>query len=207
MQSILIADAHTLCREALCDYIRYADKGYETDSVGDYSTLLHMLEARKPDLVLIDTDLPGWSREEVAGLQAKYPQSLKIGLIIPIQHSESAWDTKINGVFPKSLSCKAFLQGIGLVLEGKNFFPSLRDNQVAMEQLAGYRKGPQDFNLTTREKEVLGHLVKGASNKDIARALDLQVVTVKLHVRGICRKMKASNRTQAALFAKEHGWG
>ncbi|MDH5723810.1 MAG: LuxR C-terminal-related transcriptional regulator, partial [Alphaproteobacteria bacterium] len=62
-----------------------------------------------------------------------------------------------------------------------------------------------DFSLTPRETDVLHYLVDGASNKDIARALDLQVVTVKLHVRGICRKLDAKNRTQAALKAQELG--
>jgi len=57
--------------------------------------------------------------------------------------------------------------------------------------------------LTLREKEVLACLMKGASNKEIARELGVQVVTVKLHVRGICRKLGAKNRTQAALIARE----
>lgn len=58
-----------------------------------------------------------------------------------------------------------------------------------------------DMPLTPREKEVLSYLASGASNKDIADALGVQVVTVKLHVRGICRKLNVKNRTQAALKA------
>lgn len=58
-------------------------------------------------------------------------------------------------------------------------------------------------SLTRREIEVLHYLAQGLTNKEIARALDLQVVTVKLHVRGICRKLGAANRTQAALIAHE----
>lgn len=57
-------------------------------------------------------------------------------------------------------------------------------------------------SLTAREREVLLHLGEGASNKDIARALHLQVATVKLHVRGICRKLGVSNRIRAALMAQ-----
>ena len=60
-------------------------------------------------------------------------------------------------------------------------------------------------DLTPRESEVLEFLLRGASNKEIARSLDLQVVTVKLHVRGICRKLGAKNRTQAALKAQQMG--
>lgn len=52
---------------------------------------------------------------------------------------------------------------------------------------------------------MLGYLLRGASNKEIARALDVQVVTVKLHVRGLCRKLGAANRTQAALKAQKIG--
>jgi len=68
---------------------------------------------------------------------------------------------------------------------------------------AGVADMPDGSNLTRRESEVLSYLLAGASNKDIARALDLQVVTVKLHVRGVCRKLGAKNRTQAALIAQE----
>jgi len=57
--------------------------------------------------------------------------------------------------------------------------------------------------LTQREKQVLSFLSRGVSNKEIAQALDLQVVTIKLHVRGICRKLGVKNRTQAALKAQQ----
>jgi DNA-binding NarL/FixJ family response regulator len=62
-------------------------------------------------------------------------------------------------------------------------------------------------SLTTREREVLDLLTKGMSNKEIARQLELQEVTIKLHVRGICRKLGAKNRTQAALRAVAIGAG
>ena len=59
--------------------------------------------------------------------------------------------------------------------------------------------------FTRREQDVLAHLVHGKKNKDIADALGVKTVTVKLHVRSICRKLNASNRTQAALFVNELG--
>jgi DNA-binding CsgD family transcriptional regulator len=59
----------------------------------------------------------------------------------------------------------------------------------------------EEFRLTPREREVLGHLLKGISNKEIASAMHLQVVTVKMHLRGVCRKLGVRNRTQAALKA------
>ena len=63
----------------------------------------------------------------------------------------------------------------------------------------------EDINLTPRERDVLEFLIQGAANKEIARSLNLQVVTIKLHVRSICKKLGAKNRTQAAMKAYELG--
>lgn len=61
----------------------------------------------------------------------------------------------------------------------------------------------QVVHITKREGDVLQHLVLGRKNKDIADALGVKTVTVKLHVRSICKKLKVENRTQAALKANE----
>ena len=58
-------------------------------------------------------------------------------------------------------------------------------------------------NLTKRETEVLRALSEGKSNKEIARDLGLQEVTIKLHVKTLCRKLEAKNRTQAAMIARD----
>ena len=64
---------------------------------------------------------------------------------------------------------------------------------------------PLAKQLSERELQVLGGLCQGLSNKEIARELDLQEVTIKLHVKTLCRKIEAKNRTHAAMIAKEAG--
>jgi DNA-binding NarL/FixJ family response regulator len=59
--------------------------------------------------------------------------------------------------------------------------------------------------LSSREQEILVLVARGASNKEIARDLDTREPTVKLHVKTLYRKIGASNRTQAAMIAKEAG--
>jgi DNA-binding NarL/FixJ family response regulator len=59
--------------------------------------------------------------------------------------------------------------------------------------------------LTPRELDVLKRLCRGMANKEIARELDLQEVTVKLHIKTLYRKIEAKNRTHAAMIAKEAG--
>ena len=184
----------------MCDYIRHTDAGLSVKGVADCHGLYHHTSAdKKPDLVLVNEDTPGW--------EAGRLQGIKIGMIVSMAEERLLLDPSLHGVFPKTLSCKSFLGGIRDILAGKTFFPSAEEDQGLHSAPSYARRTPQDFSLTAREKEVLSYLVKGQSNKDIARALDLQVVTIKLHVRGICRKMRVTNRTQAALTAKENGWG
>jgi two-component system nitrate/nitrite response regulator NarL len=59
--------------------------------------------------------------------------------------------------------------------------------------------------LTPREREIIVMLASGASNKEVARTLDLAESTVKIHVQGILRKLNLSSRVQAAVYAVEHG--
>lgn len=203
MHSILIADSHNLYREALCNYIGEASTQYKVDGVTDYKEMVACLERGPHDLLLIESELPGWEAQADIFLQEH--DTLVIGLIVPL-HGEHERNPRVKGVFPKTLSCKAFIAGIEDIFSGRNFFPSADISDTHAMPFA-FPAGKREFGFTAREREVLTYLVKGMTNKDIARALDLQVVTVKLHVRGLCRKMKAANRTQAALLAKENGWG
>ena len=61
--------------------------------------------------------------------------------------------------------------------------------------------------LSEREEQILKGLVKGLSNKIIARKLDIAEATVKVHMKSILRKIRVANRTQAAVWALERGYG
>lgn len=196
---IIIADSHTVCREALSAYLCHADETIDISCVGDYASLTGTLSAGAPvDMLLLDSDLPGLP--EPAGemdFSDAYP-ALHIGIMMA--HT-AASDSGPN-IFPKALGGKAILDGVYCILSGQDFRPVSRQ---WVEDSMPY-KTQDECRLTQRERQVLGHLLQGAANKEIARAMDLQIVTVKLHVRGICRKIGAKNRTQAALIAKENGW-
>lgn len=194
MSHIIIADTHNLYREALCSYLKNVEPDLSIEGFADIGQLAAQLENMHADLVLVDGDLP--DRTILTGV--------KTAIIVRRMQENMALDASLHGVFLRDLSCRAFVDGIRDILSGGTFFSSEAD--IVDVPLVSPVVKAQDFSLTSREKEVLSYLVKGQSNKDIARALDLQVVTVKLHVRGICRKMKAANRTQAALTAKENGW-
>lgn len=77
--------------------------------------------------------------------------------------------------------------------------------QLMTEKVEEPAAHPLKDKLTRREFEVLQGLVDGLSNKEIGRRLELQEVTVKLHVKTLCRKLDARNRTNAAMIAKNAG--
>ncbi|PZQ48440.1 MAG: hypothetical protein DI551_01420, partial [Micavibrio aeruginosavorus] len=183
MQTILIADSHKLCREALCDYIRHAGNNITIYTTGHYKELQEMVrDVPPPDLVIIDEDLAGMEENGHDLDRLQIADSSKIALIVTNAYDRARLPSLVVGAFPKTLSCKAFMAGIQDMLAGQMFFPEFVPLTEYPYGISN-KKHTQELALTAREREVLTYLVKGASNKDIARALDLQVVTVKLHVR------------------------
>lgn len=197
MPHILIADTHILCRNSLSAYIEHADPSLRVDCADCWDDVQDRFENGVPDVVLIDEDFY---------IEDNIFRRTKAALMIRNNKDGNMGNADYHGVFPKYLSSKEILAGVQEILAGRTFFPSFRSMPVSFGLVEPVHEQGFDFGLTPREKDVLSYLIKGESNKAIARALDLQVVTIKLHVRGICRKLKALNRTQAALIAKESGW-
>lgn len=222
---LLLADDHTLFRDALVLYIERAEPGSTVALAKDfYEALKKMEEDSEQDLILLDLRMPGMEGlKGLAQMREKYP-SVPIALMSGVaekQDVKAAMDLGAVGYFPKTLSGKALLQAIQDVISGETFLPMDDESGTVMpayyadKKPAGAMNGYVgmeeeqaqlgNVNLTPRETEVLSFLAHGASNKEIATELDLQVVTVKLHVRGICKKLNAKNRTQAALKARALG--
>lgn len=226
VMKLLIADDHTLFRDALVQYIERAEPDASVLLSKDLPGVFDILREEKvfPDLILLDLKMPGMNgMEGLARLREEYPD-VAVSLMSGTAENEDvrrAINMGAMGYFPKTLSGKALLKAIQLVLAGEKFLPidnksneimsSYYDGRKPKERPPSYgessygENSPDKMNLTAREQEVLSFLLDGLSNKEIARSLDLQVVTVKLHVRGIFRKLGAKNRTQAALKAKELG--
>ncbi len=223
---LLIADDHTLFRDALVQYIGRADPDAEVELAKDfYQTEEILKQGDDYDLLILDLRMPGMhGLNGVKTIRKDYPD-LNVALMSGVAENEDvqqALDLGISGYFPKTLSGRALIRAIQSVADGEIYVPLEPDTRYIRpayyddgffkqrSAAGGMSDGSQssydgnDFDLTPREHDVLFYLVTGASNKEIASALNLQVVTVKLHVRGICRKLDAKNRTQAALIARDH---
>tara|TARA_X000000950_G_scaffold97864_1_gene123711 strand:+ start:18434 stop:19123 length:690 start_codon:yes stop_codon:yes gene_type:complete len=213
---LVIADDHTLFRDALIEYIKRSNLNAELVVLKSFDEAYEYLETdNEQDLVILDLRMPGMNGlQGFKTLKEKYPE-IRVALMSGVAEEaqvREAFENGVVGYFPKTMTGKALLQAIKLVLLGERFLPLDHKENTIMPSyftdpdLNAPReyKDTESFDLTPRECDVLSYLVSGASNKEIANALGLQVVTIKLHVRGICRKLDAQNRTQAALIAKEH---
>jgi DNA-binding NarL/FixJ family response regulator len=224
---LLLADDHTLFRDALVQYIKRANPEYEITVCKDFDEAYEDLikDPERYDLVILDLRMPGMDGlGGVERLRDEYPD-MKVAIMSGVAEPEDvrqALELGVCAYFPKTLSGKALIGAIGTVLNGETYVPIEKGSDRFMpayyadEKRANFNYGglsanaetadaEKDINMTPREREVLVYLAQGVSNKEIANALGLQVVTVKLHVRGICRKLEANNRTQAALKATQLG--
>lgn len=206
MQNILIGDRHYLYGEAMAHYIEAVMSGTSVSVAnGDTDFMNKLVKEKGFDLLILDSGLLGRSENMRLGAVRKshpeVPLVLTFGQDEKIMSGESVSEFGVSGIVSKALSCRAMVQVLEKVLTG-----TLSAESAVLPGYHDMQKARPENPFTPREREVLHYLVQGDSNKEIARALDLQVVTVKLHVRGICRKSGARNRTEAALIARENGW-
>lgn len=200
MPSLLIADDHDLVRETIAAYLSTNDL-FKVCTVSSLDGALAVLNDGEPfDLVILDYNMPGMFG--LTGLTSainKHPQQ-KFAIMSGIASTSTARDAMDNGAvafFPKSLTAGSMVDAIKSVINGEVYFPFGENEDIRIA------KESEFYGLTVREKETLLGLCDGKSNKEIARELDLQEVTIKLHVKNILSKLDVKNRTQAALKARD----
>ena len=209
---LLLADDHILFSDALTQYLVRHRPDIHIKTAKDYDEAATvMAENSEISLAILDLCMPGM--DELTGLKhfRKNWPSIPVAIISGVAEIQDVKDVLrlgAIGFFPKTLSGQALIRAIELTLAGERFNPvdyappsPHKSTQEEIPEIP--KKGT--IRLTQREQEVLRYLLTGDTNQEIATALGLQEVTIKLHVRGICRKLSAKNRTQAALRAQEMG--
>ena len=201
---ILLADDHGMVRETISAYLTTEGRAAVV-AVSDYFEAMKALDQKGPfDLVLLDFTMPGMNGlKGLSDAIAKFPDQAFaiVSGTAPNKIAQDAIEEGAIGFLPKTMGAKSLVNAVRFMIAGETFVPaSVLANDGQVEESAFEKQ------LSHREKQVLSGLCKGESNKEIARELDLQEVTIKLHVRTLCKKLNAKNRTQAALIAKEAGF-
>ncbi|MGE5546792.1 MAG: response regulator [Solirubrobacterales bacterium] len=208
---VLLADDHALFREGIRLVLESLVEGpIEVVEASSYVQALAVLRGtggQRFDLGLVDLNMPGM--DGFSGISAISRAAPDLYMVV-ISASEDphdirrALDAGAMGYITKSSSSGAMMDGIRSVLNGETFIsPAIS----LPEPVKGGGDGGEPLRaaLTPRQRDVLGMLSKGKSNKEIARDLDLAEITVKLHVTAILRTLNVENRTQAAILAGKMG--
>lgn len=201
---ILLADDHEMVRDTISAYLETEGRAMVVTEP-NYPSAMKTLSTKGPfDLVLLDFSMPGMNGlDGIQNAIKNYPDQLFAILsgTAPNRIAHEAVEAGAAGFVPKSMGAKSLVNAVRFMIAGETFIPASVLNGGSGGTETEFAK-----QFSQREREVLTGLCRGRANKEIARDLDLQEVTIKLHVRTLCKKLNAKNRTQAALIAKDAGF-
>ena len=200
---ILLADDHDLVRETLASFLQ-TEKSFEIVQAGDFPGAMQKSAEEGPfDLILLDYDMPGMNGltglKQSLGASGGKPVALISGTADK-GIAQQALAVGAAGFLPKTMAASSMINALKFMMMGEIYAPI--DFMTRQEEIS---RNPVADKLSERELQVLNGLCRGLANKEIALELALQEVTIKMHVKNICRKLEARNRTQAAMIAKDAG--
>ena len=196
--SILIGDDHELVRDAIAHMLR-SEPDFLITVAKDATAVLHEIEtAGSYEIILLDVNMPGM--DGLSGVEDVIRANQDGAVVIFSGQVDDVFVWKAielgaKGYIPKTLPIRALTSAIRVIASGQTFVPLNRRSETDADT--------PGYGLTDSEKSILRKLPKGMTNKEIARIEGFSEVIVKMHMRSICAKLKAKNRTHAAMIARQ----
>ena len=208
---VLLVDDHALFRSGVKSLLlRHKDFEVVGESADSLEGVKRAREL-KPDVVLLDLHMPGISGKDAVRLFLDESPETRIVMLTVSESANDLVDTLragASGYLLKNIETETLLDSIRRAVAGDSVVSAEMTTKLVkgLRAASGGNEAAEDKEtLSPREHEILGYVAKGASNKEIARALGLAESTVKIHVQHILRKLNLSSRVQAAVYAIEHG--
>jgi two-component system nitrate/nitrite response regulator NarL len=207
---ILLVDDHSLFRSGIKLLLQ---RNPDFEVVGEAADGLEGIKRAKqlkPDVVLMDLNMPGLSGLEAMQLIV---EDLPDTAVLMLTVSEEAEDLLIalksgaRGYLIKNIEADYLIQSIKRAAAGESVISDAMTGKLVMQFRSGSHENttPEKEKLTPRERETMVCLARGESNKEIARSLGVAESTVKIHVQNILKKLSLTSRVQIAVYAVEHG--
>jgi two-component system, NarL family, nitrate/nitrite response regulator NarL len=205
---ILLADDHTIFRDGLRKLLEAEPDLEIVGEAGDGADAITMVQQVKPDLLLLDLAMP-----RVPGLEAlrevialKTPvKTILLTAAIEKKQIIEALQVGARGVVLKEAATQMLIRAIRTVMTGQYWVgrEAVADLTTYLKHQIASQPAPKakSYGLTRREIEILGTIVGGLSNKEIAQKFSLSEDTVKHHLTNIFDKVGVSSRLELALFA------
>ncbi|MFF5896724.1 response regulator [Streptomyces argenteolus] len=204
---VLLVDDHQVVRRGLRTFLEVQDDIEVVGEAPDGAEGVARAEELRPDVVLMDIKMPGTDGIEALRRLRELENPAKVLIVTSFTEQRTvvpALRAGASGYVYKDVDPDALAGAIRSVHAGHVLLqPEVAGALLAQED-AGGGTG-RGSTLTEREREVLGLIADGRSNREIARALVLSEKTVKTHVSNILMKLDLADRTQAALWAVRHG--
>jgi DNA-binding NarL/FixJ family response regulator len=202
---IALADDHKLIRQGIKDFLETRDEYKVVGEAEDGKAAVIMVNEIKPDVVLMDLNMPKMDGiEAIRNIKSANP-NIKIIVLTAFTQNDKVFqaiDAGADGYQLKDILPDELVSAIKTVVSGK---PSMHPEIVQKLILGISSRNEQESkldSLSTRELEVLQLIAEGKSNDEIAQELIISVLTVKTHVHNILSKLDMTKRVQVALFAK-----
>ncbi|MDO8464614.1 MAG: response regulator transcription factor [Gallionella sp.] len=210
---ILIVDDHTLLRSGIKLALQRHEEIEVVGEAGDGLEGIKRAKQLKPDVVLLDLHMPGTSGLEALRVLVEDVPETQVVMLTVSEDTEDLLETLragARGYLLKNIDTEFLLESIQRAARGESVMSPI----IAQKLADSLRAPPKEYvavtgvnpdKLSPREREIIVMLAHGASNKEIARVLNLSESTIKIHVQGILRKLHIAKRVQAAVYAVEHG--
>lgn len=208
---ILLVDDHSLFRSGVRQLLQREEDMEVVAEASDGVEGIKRAKEFKPDVILLDLNMPGLSGLETLQLLVQdLPQCAVVILTVSEEADElgQALRDGARGFLIKNIEAGALTAAVRRAARGE---PVIADSMTA-KLVAQFRAQPvgapvlaERDRLTVREREIVQCLARGESNKEIARRLEVAESTVKIHVQNILKKLNLTSRVQVAVYAVEHG--
>lgn len=204
MIRIMVVDDHPVVREGLVASLEDDPEFQVVGAAGSVEDALPLVAAQRPDLVLLDLELPGTSGLEAIPAFAAASPASRILILTAYDTDErvlGAIRAGARGYLLKGASLDEIARAIRTVHAGDSYLQP----RIATKVLSQLGPRTRPAALSPRERDVLRRVAGGQSNKQIAHALGITERTVKFHVTSILNKLGAENRAQAVALAAQRG--
>ncbi|WP_439942733.1 response regulator [Streptomyces sp. BBFR115] len=204
---VLVVDDHQVVRRGLRTFLEVQDDIEVVGEAADGAEGVARAEELRPDVVLMDVKMPVLDGVEALRRLRDLGNAARVLIVTSFTEQRTvvpALRAGAAGYVYKDVDPEALAGAIRSVHAGHILLqPEVAGALLSQEEAqSGLGRGG---SLTEREREVLGLIADGRSNREIARALVLSEKTVKTHVSNILMKLDLADRTQAALWAVRHG--
>ncbi|MEX0174128.1 response regulator [Streptomyces sp. LMG1-1-1.1] len=204
---VLLVDDHQVVRRGLRTFLEVQDDIEVVGEAADGAEGVARAEELRPDVVLMDVKMPGTDGIEALKRLRELANPTRVLIVTSFTEQRTvvpALRAGACGYVYKDIDPDALAGAIRSVHAGHVLLqPEVAGALLAQDDAPGGTG--RGTTLTEREREVLGLIADGRSNREIARALVLSEKTVKTHVSNILMKLDLADRTQAALWAVRHG--